>query len=351
MTDLAARPAGILLGVSDSVERPTLRQVAALAGVSLKTASRALNNEPGVTESTREGVRAAAATLGFRVNTLARELRSGGLSSTVGLLVGDLANPFWSGMARGVEREVAAHGLRLVSASTDENAALEWTLAQDMLERRVRALLVVTASTNHDYLEDEQRRNVAVVFLDRPPTDIAADTVLLDNAGGARSAARHLLAHGHRRIAVVGDSEHFYTHRERLAGFRDEMRKAGETAWEELVRVGASDAGEAQRIIADLLASPSPPTAIFCLNNWITSGALRALARIPEAAQPALLGFDDLELGDLLRVSVISHDPEELGRRGAQAAMARVDGDRSAPSTVVLDTTLVPRGSGERPAP
>jgi LacI family transcriptional regulator len=341
--------------------RPTLRQVAMLAGVSITTVSRVLNGEPYFTEDTAAKVRTAAAQLGFRVNVLARELRSGATSTTVGLLIGDLANPFWSGIARGAERELSARGLRLLTASTDEDPGLEWSLTQDMLDRRVRALLIVPSAADHGYLDVERRQGLPVVFVDRPPSNIVSDTMLLDNAGGARLAAEHLLRGGHRRIAVLGDLQRLYTHRERTKGFREAMDRAGEGGWERYLRDHTEDAESAERQTRELLAMPEPPTALFTLNNWITAGALRALdgpatrptraAPEPPEPRPALVGFDDLDLGDLLGVSVIQHDPEEMGRLAAATALARIDGDDSPAQTVVLPTSLVTRGSGERPAP
>jgi LacI family transcriptional regulator len=321
-----------------------------LSGVSIKTVSRVLNGEPYVSDEAAAKVRTAAAQLGFRVNVLARELRSGAASTTVGLLVGDLANPFWSGIARGVERELTARGLRLVTASTDEDPALEWSLTQDMLDRRVRALLVVPSAADHTYLDAERRQGLTVVFLDRPPSRILGDTILLDNANGARMAAEHLLRAGHRRIGVIGDLPRLYTHRERATAFRDAMDRAGVIGWERYLRPESSDAQAAETDTRELLAMDDPPTALFTLNNWITAGALRALRYTAATRlQPALIGFDDLDLGDLLDVSVIQHDAEEMGHLAAQTALARLDGDDAPARTVVLPTTLIARGSGERP--
>src|SRR3954465_4700286 len=132
--------------------RPTLRQVAALSGVSLKTASRALNGEPYVSAGTAGRVRAAAAQLGFRRNAIARDLRAGARSSLVGLIIGDLANPFYSRVARGAERRRRTAGLQLISASSEEDPALEHRLVSEMFERRVQAMLIVTSATDHAYL-------------------------------------------------------------------------------------------------------------------------------------------------------------------------------------------------------
>lgn len=330
------------------VPRPTVRQVARLAGVSVATAARVLSGEGYFSQDAAGKVRVAAAQLGFRVNVLARELRSGAASTTVGLMIGDLANPFWSGVARGVEREIAPRGLRLFTVSTDEDPALEWTLTQDLLDRRVRALLVVPSGVDHAYLEAERRKGLALVFIDRPPTNMVGDTVLIDNVGGARRATEHLLRLGHRRIAVIGDPSRFYTHQQRVAGFTAAVEQAGIGDWKPYVRAESHDSDTAERDVQNLLNLPQPPTALFTLNNWITAGALRALRGRAATQLPALIGFDDLDLGDLLEVSVIQHDPEEMGRVAAQTALARLDGDTGPAQTFTIPATLVARGSGER---
>jgi LacI family transcriptional regulator len=328
-----------------------MRQVAELCGVSVKTVSRVLNGERYVSEDTATLVRNAAAELGFRLNTFARELRVGTTAPTVGLLIGDLANPFYSRIARGVERELRSRGMQLITASTDEDAQLEWSLAQEMLDRRVRALLVVPSSHDHAYLEGERRHGLPLVFIDRPPSNVVADTIVLDNIGGARAAVRHLVRHGHRRIGLIGDLPRLHTFTERLAGFAAEMEAAGVPDWEDYVRSDSHDAAAAERSVDALLALSRPPTALFTTNNRITSGALRSMRRRQEAhgtQLPALVGFDDLDVGDLLGLTVISHDPEEMGRLAAMTALERLGGADHAPRTAVLPTRLIARGSGER---
>jgi LacI family transcriptional regulator len=164
--------------------RPTLRQVAELAGVSLKTASRVFNGEQYVAPETAARVREVAERLGFRPNTIARELRAGARSALVGLIIGDVANPFYARIARGAERRLRDAGLRLISASSDEDPGLERALVSDLLERRVSALLIVSCESDHGYLSAELALGTPLVFLDRSPRDIDADTVVLDNHGG-----------------------------------------------------------------------------------------------------------------------------------------------------------------------
>jgi len=329
--------------------RPTLLQVAKLAGVSLKTASRVLNDEPYVSVGTAAKVRTAADQLGFRLNGIARELRAGARSSAVGLIISDVANPFYARITRGAERQLRAMGLQLITASSDEDPAVERQLTAEMLERRVSGLLLTTCVDDHGYLEAERRLGIPVAFLDRPPSGIVADTVALDNEVGARHAAEHLIAHGHRRIGLVGDLSRLSTHRERIAGFEAAMAAAGIADWQRYVRVDSHDSEAAERAVRDLLSMELPPTALFTTNNRITVGALRAMQQLAEP--PALVGFDDFDLADLLGVTVIAHSPEQLGEIGAALVLSRLDGGHGAAHQQRLPTTLIARGSGERPPP
>ena len=242
------------MSAAPSPGRPTLRQVAALSGVSLKTASRVLNGEPYVSRATASKVLEAAQQLGFRRNAIARELRAGARSSSVGLIIGDVANPFYARIARGAERALRSSGLQLITASSDEDPDLEHTLVADMLERRVSGLLLVTSAGNHGYLEAERRLGVPVIFLDRPPDDLVADTIVLDNAGGVRQAVEHLLRHNHRRVGLVGDLSRLSTHRERVAAFEDSMERAGIANWHRFVRSDSHDVDAAERSVHALLS-------------------------------------------------------------------------------------------------
>jgi len=321
-----------------------MRDVAQMAGVSLKTVSRVINAEAGVTPATAGRVTAAIAELGFERNDLAASLRHGRSSSTLGLVIEDVANPFYSAIAQAVEAAARDRGFLLITASAREDAERERELVAALLRRRVDALLIVPASPDHRYIAASSR----AVFLDRPPLGIDADTVLLDDLGGARSAVEHLIAHGHTRIACVADDAGLYTMRQRITGYRQALQAAGIDEDPSLLETGNRDVPAARAAVARLLDRPAArrPTALFTANNRNTVGALHALAVAPEAV--ALTGFDDFELADLLGTTVVRADPWKLGEQGAALAFARLDGDERPPLTVTVPTELVPRGSGER---
>jgi len=323
--------------------RPTMNDVAARAGVGLKTVSRVVNGEPGVAPAMVERVRAAIDELGFRRNDSARLLRQGRTAS-IGLLIEDLGDPFSSQLGRAIEDVARERGSLVFTGSSGEDPQLERDLALTFCSRRVDGLVVIPSGDDHRYLLPEMDAGVAVVFVDRPAQQIEADAVLTDNAGGARQGVAHLIRHGHRRIGYLGDLPRIHTAAERLRGYREAMAEAGlplDEAW----------IAEVHRLTSSGGVEP-PVTALFSGNNRITLAVLRALAALKQP--PALVGFDDLELADLLTpgLSVIAQDPIALGRAAAELLFQRLDGDTAPHRRIEFPTRLVPRGSGERrPSP
>lgn len=320
--------------------------VANAAGVSLKTVSRVVNAEPGVRPGTIRRVLEASAELRYERNDLAASLRHGVRSYTLGLVIEDVANPFYSSIAQAVEDSARERSTLLITASAREDPTRERELVTALLRRRVDALLVVPTGLDHRYIGDAGFET-KIVFVDRPPGKTKADTVLGENAAGARRAVAHLLSHGHTRIAFVGDDLRLYTARERLAGYRRALAAAGLQLDPELVSVVNGTSHAAREAAAKLLALPRErrPTAIFSGNNRCTVGVLHALDG--KRKRVGLVGFDDFELADLLGVSVVRTDPYRVGQLAAELAFGRIDGDDRKPQRAVVATELVTRGSGE----
>jgi LacI family transcriptional regulator len=331
-----------------------MRDVAALAGVSIKTVSRVVNREPGVKESVRTTVLAAAERLDYRHNLAASNLRrTTARTLIVGVLVQDVSNSYSAALVRALEDMARSRHTAVLTSSLDEDADREQELVRSLVERRVDGLILVPTTERQDYLAAEQRAGLPLVFVDRLPTGIDADSVTIDNHGGARRATEHLLDHGHRRIAVLLDLLRIPTAGQRLAGVRDGHAARGLRLDPELLVHSVRTTEEAADVTRRLLALPDPPTAIFAGRNALTAGVVQALTSLGLRRSVALVGFDDFPLAELLDppLTVVRQDLPEIGARAAALLFDRIDGVDVPPRHVVLAPTLVERGSGEIPGP
>ncbi|MGW5192915.1 LacI family DNA-binding transcriptional regulator [Kribbella sp. NPDC004138] len=328
--------------------RPTMIDVARRAGVGLGTVSRVVNGGHGVRDETAERVRAAIDELGFQRNEVARALRPGKKSTSLALVLGDLTNPFYASIAKASLEVAGQSGFAVVLGSVDEDPEGEKRAIQELVSRQVAGLMIVPDQGDHAFL---QGAGVPVVFVDRPATGIDADIVMVDNEGGGRLAAEHLLQQGHQRIAILL-APSYYTIGRRLRGFRRAHRSAGIDVDESLViQLPEGNAEAAEKATREVMLRPDPPTAIFASTNFLAEGVLRALGEL-SGPEPAVVGFDDFRLADMLPtpVTVVASDIAELGRSAARLLLDRASGtDTRPPQRIVLPCALIERGSGERP--
>jgi LacI family transcriptional regulator, galactose operon repressor len=324
--------------------------VAALAGVGLKTVSRVVNSERGVSPELEAKVRGAIEQLNYRRDANAATLRRlGRKTQTIGLLLEDVSNPFSSALHRAVEDAARERGVLVFAGSCDEDPERERELIGSFRERRVDGLIVVPASSDHSYLQEERRAGTALVFVDRRARHLDADSVVSDNFGGAVDAVEHLLARGHRRIGFLGDLLSISTAQERLRGYERALETAGVATDDALVRTELRDPDVAAAVVDEMLALPEPPTAVFTSQNLLTIGGIRALRRARREREIALIGFDDVPLADMLdpAISVVAQDPQALGRTAADQLFRRLDGEAGPAVNIVVPVTLIARGSGE----
>lgn len=329
---------------------PTVRDVARAAGVSPMTVSRVVNGVPSVQPETAARVERAIRELGYQRNDAARNLRRRGQPTlTLGLLVDDIANPFFSVLARAVEDAARSRRYVVLIGSSDDNLKLEREVVSAFCSRQVDGLIVVPAAGNHRFLANQIARGTKVVCVDRPAGRLAVDRVLADNRPAARQAVRHLLDHGHRRVGYLGDRQDIWAISERYAGFCDAFAEAGLEPDQALVRHGLRSRAAAAQAATELAALPQPPTALFTSNDLTTMGAVDS----GQHGEVALVGFDDFALADKLSppVTVVAQDPAAIGATAAQLLFARISGDTSPPREVILRTRFTPRGSGEMPPP
>jgi LacI family transcriptional regulator len=335
-----------------SKNRPTMRHVAALAGVGIKTVSRVMNDEPGVSEATRRRVLGASQQLHYQLDMAAGSLRRAGRKTlSIGLLLPSVANPFSGEIHRALEDTLAERGIAVFAASLDDDPEREKALVAAFLGRRVDGMVLTPIARSQAYVIPEHSRDMPLVFIDREPVGIEADAVVTDNAAGSARAAAHLLKHGHTKLAYLGDRPDIQTARERRRGFMEELGRAGVATASVPLRDGLHDEESARLAAHELLAAENPPTAIFSSQNLVTFGVMRALKERGESHRVALVGFDDFTLADMVEpgITVIAQHPERIGKLAAERLLARIDGDVAAPQTYVVPSELIERGSGELP--
>lgn len=335
--------------------RPTMSDVAAMAGVSLKTVSRVVNEEGYVSADTFAAVKSAIDALGFRRNEAARQLKQG-TAVTIGLVMEDQSDPFYSTLSRAVEEVALAQGYLLLIASSNEDPTRSRAIVESFTSRGVDGIVLAPArGTDPGFLQRELDAGRSLVFVDRPVPGLDVDTVLADNVRGAAEATAHLIAHGHRRIAFFGDDLSVFTAAERLEGYTLALREAGLTFDDRLVTMTSPTMDVPGDAIDRVLDQPDPPTAVFTGNNRWSIRLLRHLKarHTPAEPQRAFVGFDDFELGDVLEpgITVVAQDPAEMGRLAADLLLRRARGDEGPAEHIRLRPRLIARGSGEVPGP
>jgi LacI family transcriptional regulator len=330
--------------------RPTMKDVAALAGVSLKTVSRVINDEQTVDPRLQALVRAAAATLHYLPDMGARSLRRlDRRSSTIAVLLEDLSNPFSATVLRAIEEVAGARGYSVIGGSLDEDATREHSMAVMMARHRVDGMIIAPASDDQSHLAAEQAAGVAMVFVDRPPRGLTADCVVSSSRAGTAGAVRQLLIRGHRRIAFLGDLRQITTEIEREQGYREALAEFDVVPSATLLAHNLRTADAAAEAVGRMLTLADPPTAVFASQNLLTMGSVRALQAAGRQHDVALIGFDDFPMADLLdpAISVVTQDVIAIGREAAGLLFRRIEGDDSPAVHTTIETGFIPRGSGE----
>ena len=336
--------------VGNGRPRATMQEVATLAGASLKTVSRVINGESHVSPELVRRVNEAVARLGYRPNLQAGFLRrSGGKTQTIGLLLENISNPFSAALHRAIEDVATPRNVIVFAGSLDEDFERERQLTDAFISRRVDGLIIVPTGGDQSYLQAEQAAGTPIVFLDRPPRNIEADSVSATNEAGGYDATMHLIRHGHKRIAYVGDYASIYTGAERLAGYRRAHAEEGIDIDESLILQGFHSPHQAHSSLVHMLRRLDRPTAIFASQNFVTLGTIRALRETGLQHIVALVGFDEIPEADLLdpALTLVTQDVSEMGVRAAQLLFNRLDGNKELFKKIFIPTTLTPRGSGE----
>lgn len=329
--------------------RVTIREVAREAGVSVATVSRVLNGTGQASEETTRRIREVAARLRYSPNEAARALiRS--RTHALGVLLPDLHGEFFSEVIRGIDQRARQTGYHiLVSSFHSDHGEMEGALRA--MRGRVDGLILMSPDLDARGLLAESGAELPTVLINVPPASTGScDSIMVDNVGGARAMVRHLLALGHRRIAMITGGSQNHDSRERLRGYRSALRAAGIELDPSLEVTGDFTEQGGYTAAEALLALRRPPRAIFAANDAMAVGAMSALrdhgVQVPE--QIALAGFDDIPIARYLTppLSSVHVAIDELGRRATELALAAQEkgGDRT-PRREVLRTTLIVRSS------
>jgi LacI family transcriptional regulator len=309
----------------------------------MRTASRVLNDHPNVADETRRRVQETIRKLKYTPDSMARSLRVG-TDATIGLVVESIADPFFSELIAAVELAASATAKSVLVGSTHRDATREQHIVSQMVQRRVSGLLLAPTASDHSWLSPV----APLVLVDRPAPGISADLVGIDDRDAVMRATDHIIAHGHRRIAYVGDDPQTSTSRARLEGFQDAMAKAGVEVSPRLIRANCPDAQAAGEATHQLMEHESP-TAIVSAATRCSFGVVSALHAIGRA-DVAMIGLGDFAMAATLKpgVSVMDHSGEAVGLRAAARLATRMSQPDLPVEAIDVEVGLIERGSGER---
>ena len=305
--------------------KPTMADVARLAGVGAMTVSRVLSGAVPVSQETARRVQRAVEQLGYRPNQLARAFR-GQRSHTIGLIIPYLYDPFFANCAHAVTTVAKEHGYSVLTTTSNEDPDIEYAEVEQMLQRHVEGLVAIPSTLRQSRLTRSLFGRTPVVAFDRPVSDPAVDVVLVENTSGSRRIVQHLIEHGHERIGFMGLSRSLYTINARYLGYHRAMQEAG---FEESLFFGCSSREDTRRAVEDKLNGKNPPTAFFASNNLATRYVFAALlnlgVKVPVDA--ALVGFDDFDLAELTSppLTVVRQPAQEMGRVAASLLFERIE--------------------------
>ncbi len=332
----------------------SLKEVAARAQVSTATVSHVVNKTAYVSPTRRERVLKAMRQLNYHPNALARSLKTN-KSKTVGMIIPDIANPFFPMVVRGAEDALRHEGYTLILGNSDGDLDKEELYYSTFQSKRVDGILLIVSPTSSppEYLRRHDHSATPIVYVDRFHSRLRGDVVMADNISGSYEAVCHLVDSGHRRIGIITGPLELTNARLRLEGYERALREHQLPVTDQLIRVGKFDVQSGYEETKELLKLAEPPTAVFVSNALMTLGFLRALneagMRCPRDI--ALVSFDDMDWFDFSqpRISAVAQPAYELGAKAAELLVRRIASKLSGPTSHrVLPTKLIIRDSSLR---
>jgi LacI family transcriptional regulator len=331
----------------------TMRDVARLAGVSIATVSAVVTGKKPVSDTLRGRVQDAMRALDYHPDHVARSLKMGS-TNVVGMVIPDVSNPFFTELMQGAEEEARRCGISVMLCNTDGDAAIENWQLNTLLAHRVDGILVSCADSFIPW-EKLERRKIPFVFFDRVPLGFKGAAVVLDNRAAAAEATRYLIGLGHRRIAIIAGSQKVSPGIARLDGFREAMEAAHLSVRTQYLRFGDFSIDGGYQSGLELLALPTPPTAIFSCNNKMTLGLMRAIGeqKIPCPEAISVIGFDDFEWSANFspRLTTMGQPTRAMGRKAMEMLLHQIKttDDYVSPGTIMFESTLSIRDSTAPP--
>ncbi len=325
-----------------------MKDVAEKAGVSPTTVSHVVNGTRAVSLPTMQKVRAAMEEVGYQPDAVAQSLRRKE-SLTIGVIVTDISNPFYSEIVRGIEDTAHDHGYSVIQGSSDEDPRRQDNYLRILSSKRVDGLIIVPTATDSTVLLALHRRGIPMVFVDRSPLGLTGPLVGINNTDAAEQAVSHLIEDGHTRIGTVTGLSKLSTSSERLAGYHRTLAKYALEADERLIKVSDPRVEGGRISTHELLELADPPTAVFTTNNLMTLGALLALKeaqkRCPQ--ELAVVGFDDPNWAEVLDppLTVVRQPTRTIGTKATELLVARLRQGATHDMHIPLAAELVVRGS------
>ena len=330
-----------------------MKDVAERARVSVSTVSHVLNGTRRVAGETQEAVLAAVEELSYQPNLLAKSLKTR-RTFTIGVLVSDIQNSFFTSLVRGIEDVALSRGYHLFLCNTDEDAGREDEYVRELTNKRVDGLLVASSAPRHDHAGRLGAENLPFVFVDRKVEGVDADVISVDNREGMRLISEHLAGLGHERIGMISGPLDKASGYERYLGLQGALADLGVGLKDSLVRFGDFRTSSGREGAMELLGLPSPPTALVTANNQMTLGALMAVKemglRIPDDV--SVVGFDDPEWAPLTAppLTTLAQPTYEMGVEAVRLLLDRIEGERHGGARrVLLEPWLVIRESTAPP--
>ena len=334
--------------------RPTLKDVAAKAGVSQGMAGRVLGNYGSFSKATQRKVRAAARAVHYSPNVIAKALKTRH-TKTAGVLISDITASFWTSMVRGIQDRAAKDGYSVIVCNSDEISHNEKASLATLVERSIDGLIISPTLGNHAYLKKLSRGGTPLVLVDRKVAGVVSPSIRVDNRAGAREAVSYLADLGHRRIAIIRGLEGVETNDERYAGYVEALTARHIDVLPSLVKNARFLQEKSFEVTQELLKMRSRPTAIFVCNEIMASGCIRALkeARVRIPHDMSLITFDDTVWAEYLNppITCVSQPSYAMGMLAFDYLLSQILGrtrEAKPLDDVILKTTLVIRGSCER---